>query len=115
MLVAYLRDRVSAPVTVEPESEFPLPLLAIERIAGAHDGYKLDRPTIDIDAFAVNRGSAEALAWEADAAILALRNTKQRGLVITRVDVNAAPHHVDYGNRNLRRFSSTYSLTIHLQ
>lgn len=115
MLVGYLRTRVSAPVTVEPEQDFTPPLLAVERIAGNHDGFRLDYPMIDVDAFAVNRGSAEALSWETHDAFLALKGTIQRGLVIARVDVDAAPRHVDYGNRNVRRFSSTYTLTIHLQ
>jgi hypothetical protein len=114
MLVPYLTASVSAPVTVDPETYFTVPLLAIERVGGTFDGFRIDRPRVDVDAFAATREDAEALAWEACDAFHALEGTTQRGLVVTRVHAESAPRPMPYGtNRDLRRFVATYELTIH--
>jgi hypothetical protein len=114
MLKPYLAAAVSVPVTVDPEYDFAVPLLAIERVGGTHDGFRIDRPLVDVDAFHATREGAEALAWAAFDAFQALEGTTQRGLVVSRVHAESAPRQIAYGsNRSVRRFVATYELTIH--
>lgn len=115
-LIGYLSEHpdISAPVTVEPWPDFTPPLLAIERVGGQHDGYRVHDAVIDTDAFAATRQSAEALAWEADTALNDLEGQTIRGLVVTRVVVTGSPRAISYGNDMLRRYTATYRLTFHV-
>lgn len=107
-------NRVSAPVTVEPWPDFTPPLLAIERVGGNHDGYRVHDAVIDTDAFAATRQGAESLAWQADAALHDMEGIAVRGLVVTRVVVTGSPRAIAYGNPLLRRYTGTYRLTFHV-
>lgn len=114
-LIAYLSDQLApVPVTAELVNDHPYPIVHLERISGGYDGFLIDAPVIDIDAYAQKRGDAELLSHRVLDALLDARGQVVGGIVITYVNVETAPRIVPGSdNPAVRRYGATYQLGAH--
>ncbi|TYK45156.1 hypothetical protein [Actinomadura decatromicini] len=108
------------PGTVSTETpagfETQLPWIQVVRIGGGYDGFRLDRPEIDVDAYAADGVAAAALALRIQQALHdGLARTATGGAVVTAVDTITGPHQVPHDNPALRRYTATYQFTLHPQ
>lgn len=119
VLVAWLPARIGGVrVTAELPANHPLPIVAVDRIAGADADYKLDRPVVDIDVYGSDRAQAQGLAEE-------IRHQVRHELpqqtvvvgdlavVITRVRTIVAPRSLPHANTGVRRYTASYELYVH--
>lgn len=96
--------------------ETQLPWIQVVRIGGGYDGFRLDRPELDVDAYAADGVAAAALALKIQRALHHdLARTSTGGAVVTRVDTITGPRWVPHDNPALRRYVATYQLTVHPQ
>lgn len=123
LLVGWLSawlETAHMPGTVSTETpagfETQLPWIQVVRIGGSYDGFRLDRPEIDVDAYAADGVAAAGLAQQIQQALHDdLARTSTGGAVVTRVDTITGPHWVPHDNPALRRYVATYQLTVHPQ
>lgn len=118
-LTAWL-EAADAPGTVSTETpagfETRLPWIQVVRIGGGYDGFRLDRPEVDVDAYAADGVAAADLALRIQRALHEeLARTATGGAVVTAVDTITGPHQVPHDNPALRRYVATYQLTVHPQ
>ena len=67
VLIAWLEDTIEdvrASTETPPDLDDQLPWLQVRRISGPYDGYRIDRPTVDVDTFAATGPAAAALALQ---------------------------------------------------
>lgn len=95
---------------VPAKVETLLPVVTVQLGPGADDRIT-DIVTIDVQAFAADRGAMWRLAEQVRAAMLSLSATYAGGLPIDTVDTEARPVEIPYGNPGLRRAVATYRLT----
>lgn len=125
-LVAWLPTVVGVHVTVELPHNFQdatgptnmLPVIVVERISGAdlENTPILDRPVIDVDCYAGNRGDAQDLAEQVRHALRwTLPGSNIDGLVFTRTRTVVGPRALPHANPAVRRYSANYELLLHVQ
>jgi hypothetical protein len=91
-----------------------LPFIKVERSGGGDDGFRLDRPLVDIDVYAASRLEATALAEQIRTFVLrTLRGSTTHGAAIGRTSTVSAPANRPYDNTGLRRCGATYELFLH--
>ncbi|MEV8396283.1 hypothetical protein ACFVAF_34585 [Streptomyces sp. NPDC057596] len=95
---------------VPAKVETLLPVVVVQLGPGADDLIS-DTVTIDVQAFAVDRGAMWKLAEQAREAMLSLSGTYAGGLPVDTVDTESRPVEVPYGNPALRRAVASYRLT----
>ncbi|MYR76534.1 MULTISPECIES: hypothetical protein [unclassified Streptomyces] len=95
---------------VPAKVETLLPVVTVQLGPGADDRIT-DIVTIDVQAFAADRGAMWRLAEQVRAAMLSLSATYAGGLPIDTVDTDQRPVEIPYGNPGLRRAVATYRLT----
>lgn len=126
LLVAVLEPVIAAPVTAELPHDFQepsgqafiLPVVAVDRIAGADLDWKMDRPIFDVDVYASTRQQAQDLSEQIRAY---LRNevTGQRfefegnGVVFGRVRTVVGPRVLNHPDPRIRRVSANYEALLH--
>ena len=91
-----------------------LPFRHVYRFAGADDGIT-DRPVIGIDTFAVTRHAGWLLAQQDRQLLLATPHAitvDQTTKVIDTVTTSEAPHEVPYGDSQVRRWVSSYTVSL---
>lgn len=117
VLIAWLEanvEDVRASTETPPDLDGRLPWLQVVRVSGPYDGYRLDRPVVDIDTFASDGPSAAALALQVqDLLHSRLRGAVADGAVFSRVRTDASPRAVPYDNPAMRRYAATNSFVIH--
>lgn len=111
----WLENRLGVRCRPEPPDplEYALPMIVVARIGGPNEGV-IDRPMIAVDTFAVDRDSAGDLAEDVRTALFwQLVNAPfLNGAVVTRVTTISGPHYVPYDDKDLRRFTATYGLSV---
>lgn len=117
VLIGWLEDTIE---DVRASTETPadlderLPWLRVKRVAGPYDGFRLDRPAVDIEAFAQTGAEASALALQIQQLMHdEFARATVGGAVISEVTTLSGPHETPYGNPNLRRYEASYSLVVH--
>lgn len=123
LLVGWLTtwlETTGSPGTVSTETpagvETELPWVQVVRIGGSYDGFRLDRPEMDVDAYAADGVAAAGLALRIQQALHNdLERTTTGGAVVTEVTTITGPHQVPHDNPALRRYVATYQLTVHPQ
>jgi hypothetical protein len=91
-----------------------LPFIQVARAAGDDDGFRLDRPLVDIDVYAATRVAANTLALQVRTFILrTLRGSVTNGAVFGHTGTVSAPSNRPYENTGLRRTGATYELFFH--
>lgn len=123
ILVAYLPTITGGvPATTELPHDFQnadgpthmLPVIFVERISGADLDPRLDRPIVDIDAYAGDRGTAQDIAEMIRADLRhRLPGDVVGGAVFTRVRTVVAPRLLPHANPRVRRYSANYELLLH--
>lgn len=98
-------------------TDLPSPLtgkvIQFERIGGP-DSTRLDRPVIDVDAYAPTRGEAEQLAHDVRAWIrYELPGQTVGGMTVSDVSTISGPSRAPYSNTGVWRFTASYSLAVH--
>lgn len=118
LLIAWLGARLPG-VTLVAELDndllADLPLVQVTDVpGGGDDGFRIDRPVVDINAYAASRGEARALGQRVRALLLTeLRGSVTGGGVITRVNTIQGPTVRPYTNTELRRVGATYQVFLH--
>lgn len=99
---------------VPPNLVHAVPLLTVARYGGADTNEVIDKPTVQIDAFASTADRAEQLAEEVRTA-LRIRLVKYTfgGAVVGRVATISGPQLVPWAQTNVWRASARYQLTVH--
>lgn len=97
---------------------FLLPIVVIDRIAGANLDYMLDRPIVDIDVYAADRLTAQDIAENIRTFLifdLPARRVPYNdyGVVFTRTRVVVAPRTLPHANPIIRRYSANYEFVLH--
>lgn len=95
-----------------------MPVIVVDRIAGADltNTPILDRPVIDVDAYAGTRDEAQDLAEMARHALLwILPGSKVESTVFTRIRTVVGPRMLAHANPKVRRYSANYELLLHAQ
>lgn len=106
--------RVSVATETPPDLEARLPWVQVVRLGGSYDGFRLDRPELDVDVYAGSGTAASELALRIQQTLhVDLARTKTGAAVVTRVDTVTGPHLVPHENQRLRRYVATYRLTVH--
>ncbi|MFE1321592.1 hypothetical protein [Kitasatospora phosalacinea] len=106
----------AAAVTTELDNTLlgTLPTIQVQRVDGDDDGFRLDRPLVDIDVYAADRAAASALAGSVRTAMLSqLAGSSRPGAIIGAVRTISAPSWRPYENTALRRSGATYELYLH--
>ncbi|MEV0830896.1 MULTISPECIES: hypothetical protein [Streptosporangiaceae] len=117
VLVAWLEENVEgASASTETPSDLDdnLPWLLVHRISGPYDGYRVDRPSVDIATFHTDGPAALNLARQVQALLHnELAGSTYQQAVINKVKTNTGPHRVPYDNPNMRRAEASYEFAIH--
>lgn len=91
-----------------------LPVIFLERISGAELDPRLDRPIVDIDCYAGDRGTAQDLAETIRTHFRhELPGMIVGGAVFTRARTVVAPRLLPHANPKVRRYSANYELLLH--
>lgn len=117
VLVTWLEDTIEA-VTASTETpddlDDNLPWLQVVRTGGPYDGYRIDRPTVDIATFASTGPAASALAAQVQHLLHEqFDNSVTGGAVISQVKTNTGPHSVPYDNPGMRKYEAAYQFVVH--
>lgn len=117
VLVAALGSLLAgALVTTELDNDLlqNLPVVQVQRVGGDDDGFRLDRPLVDVDVYAASRLEAAALSEQIRTYILrVLRGSVTAGAAIGRTGTVSAPTPRPYEDTGLRRSGATYEIYLH--
>lgn len=122
VLVPWLAAQLAAVygVTVRTCTETPanlaavVPVVAVTRSTGADVSGVLDRPVVDVNAFAADRIGASLLGRQAHLLMTRyLPGTVSAGAVIGLVNVIKGPGWITYQDLDVRRYNATYEIYTH--
>lgn len=126
LLVVVLEPVIAAPVTAELPHDFQepsgqafmLPVVAVDRIAGADLDWKMDRPIFDIDVYASTRQQAQDLSEQIRAYLRFELPGKRvdfegNGVVFGRVRTVVGPRVLNHPDPRIRRVSANYEALLH--
>lgn len=117
-LMGWLRARLDSGVVVRDELDNnllnELPTVQVEVAGGDDDGFRLDRPFVDVNIYAATRADAIALAATVHGLILTqLRGSTTATAVFARTATLSRPAVRPYENTALRRVGATYEIYCH--
>jgi hypothetical protein len=117
-LIGWTQARVPTGALVRDELDNnlleELPTVQLEVVGGDDDGFRLDRPLVDVNVYAATRGEALALAATVHALYLTqLRGSKTANAVFGMVRTVSRPAVRPYENTALRRVGATYEIFCH--
>lgn len=91
-----------------------LPTVQIQAVGGDDDGFRLDRPLVDVNVYAATRGDAIALAATVHGLyVTQLRGSTTKRAVFGLVRAVTRPTPRPYDNTALRRVGATYEMYLH--
>lgn len=117
-VIAWLNTKVPDGTVVRDEIDnnltSELPTVQVERVGGDDDGFRLDRPLLEITVYAATRSDASALAAQIRGWLLTdLRGSKTANAVFSHVGTVSAPKWLPYEDTNVRKNSATYEMHAH--
>jgi len=118
LLIGWLQSRLGVGVVVRDELDNnladELPTVQVQRAGGGDDGFRLDRPVVDVNVYAASRGDASALSHQIRSLLLTeLRGAKTDTAVVGYITTISAPSNRPYENTALRRNGATYQMHVH--
>ncbi|MET7924722.1 hypothetical protein ABZT43_12150 [Streptomyces sp. NPDC005349] len=116
-LIGWLQARLDG-VVVRDELDnnllAELPTVQVEVVGGDDDGFRLDRPLVDVNIYAATRADAIALAATVHGLVLTqLRGSTTDAAVFARTATLSRPAARPYENTALRRVGATYAIYCH--
>lgn len=124
LLRKVLEPRTGVHVATETPPEFDqpdsvlhsLPLIVVEKISGADYTPLIDRPLVDIECYAADQVQAQNLAESVRYILRAeLPGSVVENAVFGATRTAVGPRLVRHANRNVRRYTGTYELSLHMQ
>jgi hypothetical protein len=117
-LIGWLQARLGKDVVVRDELDNSLleelPTVQVQVVGGDDDGFRLDRPLVDVDVYHSTRGEAIALSATVQGLLLGeLRGSVTERAVFGRVATVSRPAVRPYENTSLRRVGATYEIYCH--
>lgn len=117
-LIGWTQTRLGPAVVVRDELDNnllnELPTVQIEVVGGDDDGFRLDRPLVDVNVYAATRGAALELARAVRRLYLTeLRGSRTEHAVVGLVRTVSRPAARPYENTALRRAGATYQIHLH--
>ncbi|MGV9888390.1 phage tail termination protein [Streptomyces sp. NPDC003395] len=117
-LIGWLQARLGDGVVVRDELDNnlleELPTVQVQVVGGDDDGFRLDRPLVDVDAYHSTRAQAIALAATVHELLLTqLRGSTTSRAVFGGVGTISRPAIRPYENTSLRRVGATYEIYCH--
>jgi hypothetical protein len=117
-LIGWLQARLGEQVVVRDELDNnlldELPTVSVQLFGGTDDGFRLDRPLVDIDTYHATRADAIALAATVHGLLLTqLRGSTTDRAAFSRVATVSRPAVRPYENTALRRVGATYEIYCH--
>lgn len=117
-LIGWLQAHLGPDVVVRDETDnnlaHELPTVQVEAAGGNDDGFRLERPLVDINVYAATRGGALALAGQIRSLILTqLRGSATPTAVFGRTGTVSLPSVRPYESTELRRVGATYEIFCH--
>jgi len=117
-LIGWLQARLGDGVVVRDELDNALleelPTVQVQVVGGDDDGFRLDRPLVDVDVYHSTRGQAIALSASVQGLLLGeLRGSQTASAVFGRVATVSRPAVRPYENTALRRVGATYEIYCH--
>ncbi|MFP8944698.1 hypothetical protein ACLIYM_25145 [Streptomyces fenghuangensis] len=117
-LIGWTQARLGPDVVVRDELDnnlaSELPTVQIEVVGGDDDGFRLDRPLVDVNVYAATRGAALDLARTVRGLYLTdLRGARTANAVVGLVRTMSRPAVRPYENTALRRAGATYQMHLH--
>lgn len=117
-LIGWTQARLGPDVVVRDELDNnllgELPTVQIEVVGGGDDGFRLDRPLVDVNVYAATRGAALDLARTVRGLYLTdLRGARTANAVVGLVRTMSRPAVRPYENTALRRVGATYQMHLH--
>jgi hypothetical protein len=117
-LIGWLQARLGSGVVVRDELDNnllgELPTVQVQVVAGDDDGFRLDRPLVDVDVYHATRGQAISLAATVHGLLLGeLRGSTTTNAVFGGVGTISRPTARPYENTALRRVGGTYEIYCH--
>ncbi|MFG2352579.1 hypothetical protein [Streptomyces sp. NPDC048521] len=117
-LIGWLQTRLGSDVVVRDELDNnllnELPTVQVQAVGGDDDGFRLDRPFVDIDVYHSTRAEAIDLAKTVRTLVLTvLRGSQTTNAVFGRTETISRPVVRPYENTSLRRVGATYEIYCH--
>ena len=113
-LRAYLGDGVVVRDELDNNLADELPTVQVQVVGGDDDGFRLERPFVDIDVYHSTRADALALAATIRGWVLTqLRGSSTAQAVFGRTGTISRPAIRPYENTELRRVGATYEIYCH--
>jgi hypothetical protein len=117
VLIAWLEDNVEdvrASNKTPSDLDDRLPWILVRRTGGPYDGFRIDRPTVDIETFAATSVAAADLALHIQHLLHdRLVGAVASGAVFSRIETSVAPHWVPYDNPNMARYTASNRFAVH--
>lgn len=115
LLIEYLKPllpQARIATDTPPNLLTALPMIKVVRIGG-NRVFSLDKPSVDIDVFALTRLEATQLATDLDDILTYTLPTTIRGHVIGFAGTYGGPAWRGYDNTSVSRVGATYGLLVH--
>lgn len=116
LLIPWLASQLGVRVVAETPANLAtvVPLLQVTGIGGSDFTPTFDACNIDVDSYAATRGESEDLSNAARHALMwVLPRTILGGAVVTEVRAIMRPTWTPYDDTDLRRFTASYTVTLH--
>lgn len=112
-LEANIED-VTASTKTPADLDDRLPWVLVRRTGGPYDGFRIDRPSVDIAVFAPDVDTAMALGLQIQRQFHEnLARRKHGDAVVSHVRTDTGPHWVPYDNPAIQRVEASYALAVH--
>lgn len=97
-----------------PDLEQRLPWVRVALLGGPYDGFRIDRPLVDLESFAATAAEASALARQIQGLLYSdLLGRTYGGAVVARVRTDVGTRPLPYDNPAVHRYGGTYRLAVH--
>ncbi|MEO3856235.1 hypothetical protein [Acrocarpospora sp. B8E8] len=117
LLIAWLEDNiedVTASTETPADLDARLLWILVRRVTGPYDGFRIDRPSVDIGVFAATGPAAAALAIQIQVLLHRdLKGQRYGDAVVSYIRTSTAPHSVPYDNPNMRRYEANNEFAVH--
>ncbi len=112
-LEANIED-ITASTKTPADLDDRLPWVLVRRTGGPYDGFRIDRPSVDVAVFAPDEDSASALALQIQRRFHEVLARRRHGdAVVSHVKTDSGPHWTPYDNPAIQRYEAPYTLTVH--